>query len=131
MAWFMVLGDLQTDDVMNALSTYVRSGAQYAPGPGQLYHAVTEAHTNSLTTAAVHALVRKAARNARYGAETEFAQLPPQLQAAIGSPATIRTWADLSEEALRWEAKHLTEECAVTTTQYAQIEATNTFNRRR
>ena len=43
-------------------------------------------------------LVRKALRNGTYGAEDEYAKLPEDIQAAIGSPAQIRAWAAAPEE---------------------------------
>ena len=39
------------------------------------------------------ALVSRATRNSAYGAEKEFAKLPPAVQRAVGRPEQLRAWA--------------------------------------
>ena len=46
------------------------------------------------------ALVRKALSNGTYGAEQEFAKLPPLVQKAVGSPANIREMAQADMESV-------------------------------
>ena len=39
------------------------------------------------------ALVSRAIKNGNYGAEEEYAKLPPDIQKAVGDPANLRNWA--------------------------------------
>ena len=39
------------------------------------------------------ALVNKALRNGYYGAEEEYAKLPPLVQKAVGTPMNLRNWS--------------------------------------
>lgn len=53
-----------------------------------------------LEEGAAWALVLGAVRNAGYHAGREFERLPPQVQAAVGSPETLRSWALAEEDRL-------------------------------
>lgn len=47
------------------------------------------------------ALVAKAIRNGIYGAEEEFAKLPPAVQRAVGNPGNIREWATMDSKSVQ------------------------------
>lgn len=51
-----------------------------------------------MTEAEAWALVAKAIRNSGYEAAKEFAKLPPMVQRVVGSPNTLREWAQMETE---------------------------------
>ena len=51
-----------------------------------------------LTELEAWALVTKAIRNGLYGADEEFAKLPPLVQQAVGQPRCLTEWAMLGAE---------------------------------
>jgi len=91
-AWHMVLADYDNAAITKALRTYMTTDCQFAPTPGQLIQMATP-KAEMLNEMQAWALVRKAIENGIYGAETEFAKLPPEVQQAVGDPGQLRAWA--------------------------------------
>jgi hypothetical protein len=74
----------------------------FAPSVGQVlecYHSLTA--PEELNEMQAWALVAKAIRNGIYGAEEEFAKLPPAVQRAVGNPGNIREWATMDSKSVQ------------------------------
>ncbi len=93
--WTEVLSDYSYQQVSVALKSYVRSDTSgFAPTPGQIIKTIqTITNPQTLTETEAWLLVSKALRNGYYGAEREFAALPPLVQKAVGSPSQLRNWS--------------------------------------
>lgn len=83
--------------ILAALRSYMVEDHAFAPAPGQLL-AYLPKGDDGRSDLEAWGLVRKALRNGNYGAEDEFAKLPPDVQRAVGSPAQLRAWAAAPEE---------------------------------
>ena len=94
-----VWSDMFVDDdpmlVMTAVKSYIRSNpSQFAPSVGQiteLMHKLSQPKSIDADTA--WNMVYKALGNSAYNAKEQFAKLPPEVQAGVGSPDQLRTWA--------------------------------------
>ena len=100
-AWHMVLDDYDNATITKALRTYMTTDSQFAPTPGQLIQIATP----MLNEMQAWALVRKAIENGIYGAEAEFAKLPPEVQKAVGDPGQLRAWAMTDLDSLQTVAQ--------------------------
>lgn len=78
--------------ILAALRSYMVEDHAFAPAPGQLL-AYLPKEDGGRSDLEAWSLVRKALCNGNYGAEDEFAKLPPDVQRAVGSPAQLRAWA--------------------------------------
>lgn len=103
-AWHMVLADYDNAAITKALRTYMTTDCQFAPTPGQLIQMATP-KAEMLNEMQAWALVRKAIENGIYGAETEFAKLPPEVQRAVGDPGQLRAWAQGDIDSLQTVAQ--------------------------
>lgn len=56
---------------------------------------------NLITEVDAWAMVSKACRNGIYGYKKEFAKLPPEVQAAVGSAEQLRDWAMMDAETVQ------------------------------
>ena len=66
----------------------------YPPTVGEVSETVAElTRPEELTRLEAWRLVAKACRNGLYGAEEEFAKLPPLVQKTVGTPHQLREWA--------------------------------------
>lgn len=93
--WTSVLGNNSYDEISKALYSYIRNDRSgFAPAVGQLLDYVYQnAHKDDMSDMAVWGLVSKALRNSTYNSESEFNNLPENVQRAIGSASQLRTWA--------------------------------------
>ena len=93
--WHMMLEEFKYGEIAVALKTYILTDTSgFAPSIGQLVgklKAITD--TGELNEMEAWAMVSKALRNGYYGAEQEFAKLPPVVQKAVGNPSQLRNWA--------------------------------------
>ena len=99
-AWLMCLSEYDNNAVMAAFKAYMTTDTSgFAPSIGQL---VDKLHTiqnpQELTELEAWSLVSKAIRNGLYGADEEFAKLPPLVQQAVGQPRCLTEWAMLGAE---------------------------------
>lgn len=85
--------------MINAAVRYlIRSGREFAPNIGMIREKMHDlAEPDALTDGEAWALVSKACRNGLHGSRTEFEKLPPEVQAAVGSPEMLKQWAMLDE----------------------------------
>lgn len=75
---------------------------EFAPGIGEIRERMRELVTpEELSETEAWAMVSRACRNGTYGAEVEFAKLPPEVQDAVGSASQIREWASMDEETVQ------------------------------
>ena len=93
--WNMMLSDYDYNLVAMALKAYILSDTSgFAPSIGQLV-AKIQALTKpqELSEMEAWSLVSKAIRNSGYNSVEEFANLPPLVQKAVGTPDNLRNWA--------------------------------------
>nr|DAH59152.1 MAG TPA: replisome organizer [Caudoviricetes sp.] len=99
-AWLMCLSEYDNNIVMAAFKAYMTTDTSgFAPSIGQLVdklHAIQ--NPRELTELEAWSLVSKAIRNGLYGADEEFAKLPPLVQQAVGQPRCLTEWAMLGAE---------------------------------
>ena len=94
--WFEMFKDYDAPLVMSALKAYIASDTSgFAPSVGQLMGKINAVAKGGEEMTALEAWSRvsTALRNGYYGAEEEFAKLPPLAQKAVGSPANLRNWS--------------------------------------
>lgn len=71
----------------------------YPPHIGAIKERIHQINTQGgMSEAEAWALVRDAAANGAYGAESEFEALPPLLQKLVGGPDQLRQWAMMDED---------------------------------
>lgn len=71
----------------------------YSPTIGEVKERlVTLRNTEELPEESAWAMVSKACRNGLYGYKKEFAKLPPEVQAAVGTPEQLRAWAQMDTQ---------------------------------
>ena len=96
--WHEMLKEYDADMVMVALKAFISSDTSgFAPSVGQilgkLQIVANSGNEDELTAPAAWSLVRKALNNGTYGAEEEFAKLPPLAQKVVGNASNLRHWA--------------------------------------
>lgn len=94
--WYEMLKEYDANTVLASFKAYVASDSSgFAPSIGQIIGRLRMVNNEATDMDALEAwaLVSRAIRNGYYGAEVEFAKLPPMVQKAVGSPANIRNWA--------------------------------------
>lgn len=94
-AWLMVLEDYTYQEVNIGLKVYLSTDSKgFPPSPGQIVDSIQKARPDTeLTAMEAWQYATKALRNGLYNAENEYNKLPPMVQKAVGSPATLREWA--------------------------------------
>ena len=93
--WHDYLKGYSKGHILLAVNTYVTTNTSgFAPSVGQiletLQHITTPEELNEMEA---WTLVSKAISNGYYGANEEFAKLPPLVQEAVGSPQQLSRWA--------------------------------------
>ena len=93
--WQMMLSDYDYNLVAMALKAYILSDTGgFAPSIGQLVAKMqTITKPQELSEMEAWSLVSKAIRNSGYNSAEEFANLPPLVQKAVGTPDNLRNWA--------------------------------------
>ena len=93
--WNMMLSDYDYNLVAMALKAYILSDTSgFAPSIGQLVAKMqTITKPQELSEMEAWSLVSKAIRNSGYNSVEEFANLPPLVQKAVGTPDNLRNWA--------------------------------------
>ena len=93
--WNMMLSDYEYNLVAMSLKAYILSDTSgFAPSIGQLVAKIqTITKPQELSEMEAWSLVSKAIRNSGYNSVEEFANLPPLVQRAVGTPDNLRNWA--------------------------------------
>lgn len=100
-AWHLMLEDFTYQEIAVALKAYILTDTSgFAPSVGALVAKVRKAKTGELNEMEAWSLVSKALRNGLYGAEEEFAKLPPVVQKAVGAPSNLRQWAQTDAKSI-------------------------------
>lgn len=90
--WAMMLEDFTYQEIALALKAYILTDTSgFAPSVGALVQKVRKTEMHNEMEA--WAMVSRALKNGTYGAEEEFAKLPPIVQKAVGAPSNLRQWA--------------------------------------
>ena len=104
--WADQLKDYKDMEVAVALRAFILSDTSgFAPSIGQIVALIPRNQGDGMSELEAWDLVRKAIRNGIYGAEEEFAKLPDNVRAAIGSPGQIRQWAAVDMDDLETVAQ--------------------------
>lgn len=100
--WNDMFKEYSYPQVAEALKAHIATDTSgFAPTIGQLIEKVRMiAKPHELTEMEAWALVGKALRNGYYGAEQEFAKLPPLVKKAVGQPSQLRHWATSDLESI-------------------------------
>lgn len=94
-AWQMFLEEYSYQTIANALKFFVKTDKKgFPPSVSDLIKAVDRPEELARQTPAeAWQIVRKAISRGNYYAEQDFAEFPPEIQRAVGSPSQLRTWA--------------------------------------
>lgn len=94
-AWFWALKDYPAAGIKAALEIYIKTNnGPFPPSAAQLigcYHAPQD--NDKMSEGEAWALVKKAIRDGCYHSEEQFAELPEDIQRAVGGAAMIQQWA--------------------------------------
>ena len=101
MVWYEMLKDIDYQTLMQGCYKLIQS-SPYPPTIADIRASCASltAEPQRLTDLEAWALVRKALSNGTYGAEQEYAKLPPLVQKAVGTPANIREMAQASMDSV-------------------------------
>ena len=101
LVWYEMLKDIDYPVLMQGCYKLIQS-SPYPPTIADIRASCASltAEPQRLTDLEAWALVRKALSNGTYGAEQEYAKLPPLVQKAVGSPANIREMAQADMESV-------------------------------
>ena len=95
--WHEYLEGYTYQDILGAVKAYVFSDTSgFAPTVGQLIgklNVMLNNNDSEMGALEAWAMVSKALRNGYYGAEEEYAKLPPLCQKAVGTPMNLRNWS--------------------------------------
>lgn len=98
--WYGLLSDIPYEVASAATKSYMMTETKI-PAPADIRNkAMMLSKNNELNEIEAWTLVSRALRNGYYGAEEEFAKLPPIVQKAVGSPAQLRMWATTNEKSV-------------------------------
>jgi len=104
--WRELLEDYTYEQAAAGLKAFMANDTKgFPPVAGQI---IDYLHKGKEQMSAIEAwgLVYKAIQNGTYGAEEEYAKLPPIIQKAIGNPANIREMAQMDVDAMSVEQSH-------------------------
>ena len=89
--------------VKAAVNAYISTDTTgFVPNVGQINEQIRKLTSKEeMTEQEAVALIIKATRNGYYGAETEYAKLPPVLQRLVGHPSQLRIWAAMDESEMQ------------------------------
>lgn len=104
--WMAQLENYTDEEIAIALKAYILSDTRgFAPSIGQVVDLVPRNQDSGMSELEIWGMVRRAVRNGYYGAEEEFAKLPDNIRAAVGSPGQIRQWAVIDMDELETVAQ--------------------------
>lgn len=101
--WEEMFRDDEAQVVALAVKAHIANDKKgFPPHIGAIKEAIVKLTTpEEMTEQEAWAWVSKAAQNGLYGAEKEFAALPPVIQRLVGSPNQLREWAMMDSDELQ------------------------------
>lgn len=106
--WYKLLNDIPYETLSKAIQAHMQSN-RFAPTIADIREQsqkfVVQNEELYMSEGWAAGLVMKAARNTTYGAEAEFAKLPPIVQEAVGSVEALRALGALAPDVLASVAK--------------------------
>ncbi len=94
--WARLFRDIPYEKASTGLEVYLTTETEgFPPSPGQVIDCIQKAEPQSMNENEAWGMVRIAIRNGIYGAEEEYAKLPPDCQKAVGRPGQLTEWAKL------------------------------------
>lgn len=98
-SWTVLFSGYSYEAVSAGLNACILANAtQFPPSPGMIIDQIANQADNGPEALEAWTLVKKALRNGINGSEEEYAKLPPLVQKALGSHATLIEWAKLEDE---------------------------------
>ena len=92
--WMAQLDGYRDEEAALALQAFILSDNKgFAPSIGQVVALIPRNQGDGMGEMEAWGLVSRAIRNGLYGAEEEFAKLPDDVRAAVGSAGQLRQWA--------------------------------------
>lgn len=102
--WASMFDEDDVNTVLAATRSYIATDEKgFPPSIGQIKEKIRTLQTGGsgeMTEVEAWSLIRRAASNGFYGAESEFANLPPELQSLVGSPHALREWSTMETDEL-------------------------------
>lgn len=95
--WYQLLKDIPYEVASIATQSYMQS-EKFPPTPADIRRyatKITSPVTDDMSEIEAWSLVSKALKNGNYGAESEFAKLPPLIQQTLGDASRLREMAQL------------------------------------
>lgn len=94
-AWYLTLQDYDYKIIQSATLAFIKSGkgGAFPPSVAEIIDIINTGKDETLNENQAWSLVYKAISRSTYGAEEEFAKLPPEVQKAVGSARNLREWA--------------------------------------
>lgn len=101
--WAEMFADEPFEIVSAAAKAFMATDTKgFAPAVGQIKERIANMRQSDVMTGQdAWNIVTKALRNSAYGSAEEFAQLPPEIQRAVGSPSQLRDWAMMDPETVQ------------------------------
>ena len=101
--WHDMFKDYPKEVVQAAAKSFMATDTKgFMPHVGQIMeHIQRMKQREDMAPAEAWAIVSKALKNSAYGAEEEFAKLPPEIQRSVGSPNQLREWALMEAETVQ------------------------------
>lgn len=106
--WTEMFADDDAKIVSTAVKALIKTRKEgYPPTIGEVSEKIRElTQGDGLTRIQAWNLVAKACKNGIYGAEEEFAKLPPLVQKTVGSPNQLKEWAMMDAETFSVTGSH-------------------------
>lgn len=100
--WHSMFSAQPANVVMAAVKSLIATRTVgYPPVIGEINKEIQKLMTpEPMSETEAWSLVSKACRNGLYGAEREFAKLPPVIQSVLRTPDTLRRWAQMNTDEL-------------------------------
>lgn len=101
--WAAMFADDHANEVNAAVMAHMAADTnRFMPPVGVIKERLHKLRQpEEMTEAEAWSLVAKALRNGIYGAQDEFAQLPPVVQRIVGSPNQLREWAAMDADSVQ------------------------------
>jgi hypothetical protein len=106
--WTEMFAHDRADVVTAAVKALIKTRKEgYPPTVGEVSDKIRElTQGDGLTRIEAWNLVAKACQNSLYGAEEEFAKLPPLVQKTVGSPNQLKEWAMMDADTFSVTGSH-------------------------